>query len=256
VATDRTYQEVTVTNGHPDKVLLTAAGPHMAPVLEYTEPTFKEFAAAFGYRLEVERIVDGPDLSREARWNKLSLIRHHLQSGADLVLWIDADAIILRPHDEDIAAHLRPTDFQGFVLEIVPVRDRLNPNSGVWLIRRGDLALEFLDEVQKAGLQPTSLRWADQDAIMRVLGWDVGGERYTGARPRGDGGKFFQQTGWLPTSWNTLYSDERPRLAHRQGMHQVNRPHILHLAGLTVADRLEILRGLQSKLAGGDSHSG
>lgn len=80
---------------------------------------------------------------------------------------MDGDVLVLR-FDEDVADHLHPEHFQALALEQVPFEHRVNPNTGVWLLRSGPDAFDFLDAVEAAGQQPGP--WADQGAVLAALG--------------------------------------------------------------------------------------
>ena len=88
-----------------------------------------------------------------------------------MALWLDADVLVMRT-DEDIADHLHPHHFQASALEHVPFEHRLNPNTGVWLMRSRPEAFSFLDAVSAAGRQPGP--WSDQGAVLAALGWRRG----------------------------------------------------------------------------------
>jgi hypothetical protein len=220
------------------RLLLTAAGPTMRRVLhDLALPTFARYAERWGYEV---RVVDLPAdgqcadaAAQAAKWAKVGLLRDAL-ADHDLVMWVDADVLLLR-RDEDIAGHLHPDHFQALVLEHVPVEHRVNPNTGVWLLRGPD-AVGFLDAVERAGPQPGP--WADQGAVLAALGWDRGDELYRWARP-GHGNAFLTRTSWLPPGWNQPYLGERDEAdsfnstadsyADRPSVAQ---PHALHFMGL------------------------
>ncbi|MDQ2957313.1 MAG: hypothetical protein M3Y42_10145 [Actinomycetota bacterium] len=189
--------------------VITAAGPGMRAVLhDLALPSFRRFADRWGYQVRaVDLPADGAaadPAAQRAKWMKLSLLRQALTE-FELALWLDADVLVLRA-DEDIATHLRPGDFQALALEQVPQEYRVNPNTGVWLLRSCPMAFDFLDAVEAAGPQPGP--WADQGAVLAALGWQRGDERYRGAKP-GLGNHFLQHTSWLPLSWNQAYLENR-----------------------------------------------
>lgn len=229
-------------------VLLTAAGPGMREVMhELAVPTFRSYAQAWGYEVHaVDLASDGvgadPDAQR-VKWAKLSLVREALRDHA-LVVWLDADVLLMR-HDEDVSALLHPRAFQGLVLEHVPAEDRVNPNTGVWVLRSCPTSLAFLQTVQAAGQQPGP--WADQGAVLTALGWRRGDSSYRGARP-GMPTAFSRRTTWLPARWNS------PFLGPRQpedcfsstpesyvGRSHDPDPCALHFMGLTPAGRLRAM---------------
>lgn len=206
-------------------------------------PTFRRFAHRWGYEVHAELLpVDGTGAdaaAQGAKWSKITLLRAALRRHA-LALWVDADVLLLRD-DEDVADHLRPGDFQALVLEHVPAERRVNPNTGVWLLRSCPAAFAFLDAVEDAGPQPGP--WADQGAVLAALGWHRGDERYHGARPGGPNA-YAAATSWLPTGWNQPYVGDRSDGCGGDGAYNsscdsyasrpvVADPHALHFMGMT-----------------------
>lgn len=225
-------------------VVLSAAGPHMRELLhELAEPGFRRLADRWGYDVRtVDLDADGvraDAAAQRAKWAKVDLLRGALRA-YPLVLWLDADVLVTRT-DDDIAAHLRPGHFQALALEQVPVEHRVNPNTGVWLMRSCPSAFEFLDAVQDAGQQPGP--WADQGAVLAALGWNRGDERYHWAGP-GRGTRFLAGTSWLPVGWNQPYLGGRTAENCYNGAAEsyVGRPTVpspfaVHFMGMTPAAR-------------------
>lgn len=224
--------------------VLTAAGPHMRPALhDLALPTFRRWARRWGWTVLAHDLVcDGAGAdaaAQSAKWAKVRLVREALQHHP-LVLWLDADVLLLRD-DEDVSMHLHPEHFQALALEHVPTEHRVNPNTGVWLLRSCPEALAFLDAVEQAGPQPGP--WADQGAVLTALGWDRGDERYHWARP-GVGGRFLAGTSWLPPGWNQPWVDGRTTAdcfnssaASYADRPRVPEPHALHFMGMSPAAR-------------------
>lgn len=225
-------------------MLLTAAGPGMREIMhELAVPTFRSYAQAWGYEVHaVDLASDGvgadPDAQR-VKWAKVSLLREALRDHA-VVVWLDADVLLLR-QDEDVASLLHPRAFQGLVLEHVPAEDRVNPNTGVWVLRSCPTALAFLQAVEAAGRQPGP--WADQGAVLAALGWRRGDQRYRGARP-GAPTAFSRRTSWLPDRWNSPFLGPRRAQdcfssapeSYVGRSHDID-PSALHFMGLTPAAR-------------------
>ena len=225
-------------------VVVTAAGPTMRAVLhDLALPTFEAWAARWGWTVAAHDLpVDGAaadDGAQRAKWAKLRLLRSALRHHP-LALWIDADVLLVRT-DEDISAHLHPDHFQALALEHVPSEHRVNPNTGVWLLRSCPDSFAFLDAVEQAGPQPGP--WADQGAVLAALGWNRGDERYHWARP-GPGSPFLAGTSWLPTGWNQpwvtgraaedCFNSDAGSYADRP---TVAAPHAVHFMGMTPAAR-------------------
>ena len=202
-------------------------------------PGFRRLADRWGYEvrshdLEVDGIrADAP--AQRAKWAKIDLMRAALQE-FPLALWLDADVLVART-DDDISAHLHPQHFQALALEHVPAEHRVNPNTGVWLMRSCRSAFEFLDAVETAGTQPGP--WADQGAVLAALGWNRGDERYHWAGP-GRGSRFLAGTSWLPAAWNQPYVEGRTAedcyngtVESYVGRPTVANPFAIHFMGMT-----------------------
>ena len=220
--------------------IVTAAGPRMRAALhELALPTFRRYAEQWSWELVVEDLpVDGTGAcagAQEAKWAKIRLLRQAL-TAHPLALWLDADVLLLRD-DEDLTLHLHPDHFQALALEQVPSEHRVNPNTGVWLMRSCPAAFAFLDAVDAAGPQPGP--WADQGAVLAALGWDRGDEAYRWARP-GPGSAFLPGTSWLPAGWNQPYLQGRrseecfnSAADSYTDRPQVLDPHALHFMGMS-----------------------
>ena len=233
------------------KTLVTAVGPNMVPVLErYSLPTFETYANTHGYDVSVVSLA-GDSMQRKdeaakaARWRKIGIMRDALMR-SEVAVWFDADVMINR-FDEDIVSHLGQQDYQGFVLHHVPAEDRINPNSGVWVMRRSEKSFDFLDAVEAEGM-PVG-RWADQGAIMRALGWNLGDDRYQGARIPETGSQYMQGTAWLPIGWNQPYCDDRPNPEAYVGRPLVDNPHAVHFMAMTIEERMVSMASLQQATA-------
>src|SRR3954452_9633856 len=236
-------------------VLVSAAGPSMEAALhELALPTFRRWADRWGWEVRaVDLPTDGVAAdagAQHAKWAKIGLLREAL-AAAPLALWVDADVLLVRD-DEDVAVHLHSSSFQALALEVVPAEHRVNPNTGVWLLRSCPSAFAFLDAVEAAGRQPGP--WADQGAVLAALGWDRGDERYHGARPGRDN-DFVAGTSWLPTGWNQPWTGPREigdcfnsAAASYADRPRVPDPHALHFMGMTPAARYRAMASVSRKV--------
>jgi hypothetical protein len=206
-------------------------------------PTFREYGQQWGFEVRaVDLAADGSRAdagAQLAKWAKIRLLREALTQHA-FVLWLDADVLVLRT-DDDIRRHLHPDAFQALVLEHVPEEHRINPNTGVWLLRSCAAAFVFLDAVERTGPQPGP--WADQGAVLKCLAWERGDHDYHWARP-GRGNRFLHGTSWLPTGWNQPFLERRDdgELYNGTAQSYVGRPQVadpvaLHFMGMTAAAR-------------------
>jgi glycosyl transferase family (putative galactosyltransferase) len=204
------------------------AGAHEA-LLAVSEPTFRAYAERHGY--DVITSTDA-DTTRPPAWAKVPMIRGALDEH-DLVLWIDADAVIVDDRD-DIANALEPET----QLALVQHRrdDELIPNTGVMAWRAGDFARSLLDRMW-ASTKYVDHPWWENAAMLDALGYDVPRfnrldrirRRRLRARQPPPGVQF------LPGHWNWSYLD-RPA-----------DPRIIHCLGVPVEQRL---RDMQAALAG------
>jgi hypothetical protein len=231
-----------------DRVLVTAAGPHMRRVLDdLSLPSFARFAARQGYAVHAARLdhdgLGADAAAQNAKWLKVQLLREALTRYA-IAVWVDADILVLRDAD-DVADHLHPDHFQAFALEQVPAEHRINPNTGVWVMRTCPEAFAFLDAVEAMGPQPGP--WADQGAVLAALGWERGDATYRWARP-GAGSPFLAGTSWLPPSWNQPFLGERRAgeqynsdASSYVGRPCVSDPHAVHFMGMTPDARYRVM---------------
>lgn len=205
----------------------------MWPLLRLSMRTFEVYSRWHGYRLQIHRLTDSPDRTspsvRNAKWSKVALLREALDR-AGLVLWIDADAAVTR-FEDDIADELAADAFQALVLEHFP--DRVNPNTGVWLLRSTSQSRSFLDRVLQIGQLPHS--WADQATVCRLLGWDVGDYHGAGAAPLRPT-RAREATSWLSPVWNSVGE-------------ATAEPRIRHFAGLPLEQRRTALASLVERLS-------
>lgn len=162
----------------------------------------------------------------------------------DLVLWLDADTVIVDP-ERDIAEELEDGhDF--YLVEHRYGEDRI-PNSGVMLIRAGEEAIAFLDGVWSDD-RFRGHPWREGAPFIDLMGYslpgwlgpdlstgpqgDRGPEAHLSTRPaRGDRpSRFRERTKFLPVEWNSSPSNPAPQ------------PRIEHLQGLDLDKRIERMR--------------
>jgi len=236
--------------------IVTAAGPQMSAVLnDLALPTFTRYAEQWGWTVLAEDLsYDGAGAgpaAQQAKWRKVSLLREALRHHP-MAWWIDADVLVLRT-DDDVRRHLHPDHFQALALEHVPSEHRVNPNTGVWLLRSCPQAFAFLDAVEAAGPQPGP--WADQGAVLAALGWGRGDAQHHWAGP-GQGSGFLAGTSWLPPGWNQPYlgtrrDDECFNSAAQSytDRPQVPEPHALHFMEMSPAARYRTMAAAAARAA-------
>jgi galactosyl transferase GMA12/MNN10 family len=184
------------------------SGPHEA-LLEISRPTFAAFAERHGYEL-----ITSPETvaARPPAWAKVPMVREALGT-YDLVLWIDADAVIV-DGSRDIADGFEANRF----LALVRHGERQVPNTGV-MVDRVWAAKRFVHHP-----------WWENAALLDALGYDLPGElepsrlrrlmarrrRFGLARPAAS----LAGVQFLPLEWNSVYLDraDSPRIVHCVGV--------------------------------------
>jgi hypothetical protein len=199
-------------------------GPHV-DLLAITVPPLRSYAVRHGYDLVVRTEVSG--LTRPPSWAKVVLLRELLDT-YDVVVWIDADAIVVDPTG-DIAPGVprRPMSLVSHVIDGVPV-----PNCGVMVLRRGPDALSLLGRMWRR-VELIDHRWWENAALIAELGGDTERglvdrrSRFTAAR----------RLGRLDHRWNSIPSCP------------ASHPAIVHLAGVSHEERLRVLADLAGRSA-------
>jgi len=102
-------------------------------------------------------------LERAPHWDKIILINRALTMGFELVIWLDADTLIVRP-EEDWRAALPDGPPIGMCKHPTPFGNQpWHYNSGVMFIRNTDMSREFFKSVWKTG--PVNHPWQEQIGI-------------------------------------------------------------------------------------------
>jgi hypothetical protein len=193
-----------------------AHGPHLA-LLDVTGPAMTRYGARHGY--EVIEVRHRLDATRPASWDKIVLLRE-LVRRFDLVLWVDADALLL-DRAPDIEPELAPHRFLHMVEHRVD--GARVPNAGVIAMRGGRLSARFLDRVW-AQRRYVNDKWWENAAILHLLGYrDFDGLRPVVPSP--------WRLGFAPLApaWNSVPADPAPE------------PYVVHCAGMPFADRMQHL---------------
>jgi hypothetical protein len=214
------------------------AGAHEA-LLAVSEPTFRAYGERHGYEVVTSTTADP---ARPPAWSKVAMLRETLE-GFDLVLWIDADAVIVDGRD-DIADALAPEAQLGLVQH--RHGDQLVPNTGVMLWRAGEFSRSLLErmwDTKRLIHHP----WWENAALLDALGYDLPStgrldralRRVTGRGPRAcrpvRPSPYRDGTQFLPPAWNWSY------------LSRVENPRIVHCLGVPVEQRL---RDMQAVLEG------
>lgn len=145
-----------------------ASGNLHEKLLELTRPIHKQYCAKFGF--EYWSVFGHLLNDRSPHWNKIGLIQAAMERGADFVIWLDADCLIV-----DQTANL--LDGMPIDGDIGMVVHRIEPqhfNSGAIYMKRTWMSWQFIKAVWNA-YDPLNLfpwrdqaHWNDQSVIMRL----------------------------------------------------------------------------------------
>ena len=204
------------------KAVVTYGTGPLGELLDVSLPTFRMFAERHGY----DMIVATPDSDgRPPAWGKIRVLQRTL-ARYDVVLWIDADAVILDTSvDPDL---ITPADaFQALVRTTShPECGTDSPCTGVWLLRADARAHAFLERVWEQS-EFVEHHWWEQAAVMHLLGWSLDlpvGRIRASAWDEG--------THWLDEQWDML--PELP-IGYAPG-------YVRHYAGMPHSKRLRHMR--------------
>jgi hypothetical protein len=175
----------------PRKALVSiGTGPQRA-LLALSRRTFEPYAERHGYELVLR--TDTIDTTRPPAWSKIRLLRE-LALDYDVLVWLDCDLMIVDGR-ADIAAELDGEHLLCLV-EHEFAGHRM-PNSGVMVLRGGERAAAFLDDVW-AQQQYADHRWWENAAICHLLGYELDPPRPVRETP------LLRATKLLSPRWNAI----------------------------------------------------
>ena len=189
------------------KALCSIGSGAYAKLLALSSRTFAAYAARHDYDLVLRH--DADDASRHPAWSKVPLILQLLEE-YDLVLWLDADAIIVELQI-DIAAERRPD--RWMYLARLRTCEGVVPNTGVWMVTSCEEAKRFL-RIVNAHEAYTNHKWWENAAVIDLLGY-----AFDPLRPNTEN-QFTAGVEYLDHCWNSIAQDtaESPRIKHYPGL--------------------------------------
>jgi hypothetical protein len=154
-----------VSGKKPTVLIQQASGWHVR-LLDLSESRHRAYADRHGITLWSVR---GPvQAERHPYWDKVVLIRRALAMGFELVVWLDADTLIVHPQT-DLRSALGDGPPIGMCRHVVRWGKRpWHYNAGVIFVRNCTLARRFFQEAWEAG--PTRDGGQDQTRINEVAG--------------------------------------------------------------------------------------
>jgi len=190
----------------PRKALVSIGTGPQRKLLALSRRTFEPYAARHGYELVLRS--EPIDATRPPAWSKVRLLRE-LALHYDVLVWLDCDLMIVDGR-ADIAAELG--DEHLLCLVEHELGDGRMPNSGVMVLRGGERAAAFLDEVW-AQEQFSEHRWWENAAICHLLGYELDPPRPVRETP------LLRATKLLSPRWNAIRDApvRRARIRHYPG---------------------------------------
>jgi len=215
------------------RVICTAATGEHTGLLEIALPPLREYARR--YRYDLVTVPHDTAFGRPASWGRIPII-YRLLDSHELVVWIDADAIIV-----DLARNIADELRTGKDLYLVEHHSQASgertANAGVMMLRSGAWAKALL-EAAWARIDLIDHPWWENAAIMQLLGYrtevgSAGPEHHTEWRER---------TQLIDLAWNsTPYYVASPT------------PVINHYGSIALDERR---RAMLTDLAGVAMHAG
>lgn len=207
-----------------NRVLCSLGVGNHVELLEIAARSFYPYAERFGYDVVLSHELLA--LDRPASWSKLLLVRRLLDD-YETVLWVDADAVIMR-HDVDVAALLPDAATLAVVAHATPEGAEF-PNAGVFLCRSNRTARRLLADMW-ASTEFVHHKWWENAALLKLLGYRPNAPVEL-VHPT----EYRSAVHFLPTEWNSLPVLRQPdgRIKHYAGLNHAER-----YAGMTrdVAD--------------------
>ena len=172
-------------------------------LLRIAARSFRPYAERHGYDLHLH--TQSADQSRSAHWTKIRILRD-LVERYDTVVWLDSDLVIIDSR-KDIADELEPDRFLYLVEHAY--NDERVPNTGVMMLRSGKMAERFLDDAWALD-KHMGHEWAEQGAIMELLGYDLA------CKQPGTETTYRAHTKLISPRWNSVFfaPARRPRIRH------------------------------------------
>jgi glycosyltransferase involved in cell wall biosynthesis len=198
-----------------------AVGPHQE-LRGIARETLETYANRHGYELHLGEDTLAPE--RPVSWSKVQMIRDLLKS-YDVVLWVDADAIIVDP-SQDIAALIEPGKFLYVVQH--EIGEQRIPNLGVFMVLAGEPTERLLDEVWRS-TEFINHPWWENAAVLKLLGYNLHPCRLR------EPTALYRRVKLIDKAWNSVPLDASTA------------PFIKHYAGVSNAERsLQMRQDLQT----------
>ncbi len=153
------------TESRPRTLLIQQAAGEFCAMLNLSYRRHAEYVRRHG--LDFWCIHGEPQTTRPCVWNKILLIRQALDLQYPLIIWLDADTLIIRL-EKDLRAACTEFSCIGMCRHPLPWGDQpWHFNAGIIFVRNCELAREFFGRIWKAG--PSNHPWDEQARIMECV---------------------------------------------------------------------------------------
>ena len=145
-------------------LLIRQADGDYTELLRLTHALHEGYADRHG--IDFWSVRGAPQLERASSWSKALLIRQALQLHYELVVWLDADTLIVDP-SVDLREAMSEFEIVGMCKHPLPWGGRpWHYNAGVLFVRNGEPARQFFREVWEAG--PLNHPWQEQYRMLEL----------------------------------------------------------------------------------------
>lgn len=203
-----------------------------------TAQTLRAYASRFGFSVEIEPNIK---MERHPAWHRVQFIPELLNRGYEYVLWLDADALIVR-YDFDIRRVINGKSDLYLVQHDNPNhRPTLVPNTGVMLVRNSKWSVDLFHKLWNM-TEYLDHCWWENGALIKLLGYT---QLLDGSENQFNHDLLSHIT-FLPEIWNSV-----PCICSAPD------PFIVHYAGYDLAARLRnIPTGVSKSLEAFHSSNG
>jgi hypothetical protein len=150
-----------------------AHGDKFVDLLKVAIPRFYKYSTIHNYDLIIPSYNNVVNICRQYKWDhnrptswlKVPIIKHVLQSGFDIVQWIDCD-VIINKLDIDINTEFQDTHHnQSFVVHHDLYEGEV-PNAGIWGFKQS--AISLLDDIWNQE-DCINHKWWEQGANIKLI---------------------------------------------------------------------------------------
>ncbi|GEO81445.1 hypothetical protein [Pararhodospirillum oryzae] len=187
----------------PRLILATGYDDGFAPLGDLAAGRLRAWGARLGVPVHVERALD---TGRPPAWAKIAILGALLNGATDWVLWVDADALVLRL-DADPRPLLDPgrdlwlACHHQWVHPMPGMAVRFDvPNTGVMALKASDWTRDFLARVWAAE-RWLNHPWWENAAVLELMGYHrlLDPEARNAPDPA-----VMDKIGWLDWAWNSV----------------------------------------------------